>query len=190
MNTDISAFDLPQTPTNSNQLKELFDMANDLVQLEGQIADIEQLLKTLSGKANELKTQTLPNKMTTVGLTYFETPSGHSMSLEDFIAADSPKDKKLKEKINISRIEELNRIGGADLIMTEVAMTFGKKEHNSALALADELRKAGHNPLVTSGVNVQSLKAFIREKLRGGEEFDQTKLGLFVGRQVKLEVKK
>lgn len=181
--TDVSAFD-EQQPTGDLSL--LLIMAQELVTLEKQIKDLEQLLKQLSGRANELKIKSLPDKMAEVGLSEFKTPQGDRIKVEDFVSGSLPKDPEKRSKA-IATIESM---GGESIIRNELLLAFEKSQHNEAMALADDLRQRGFAAEVTSGIHPQTYLAFVREHLRNGDEVDAEALGIFVGRKTKVELKK
>lgn len=181
--TTTELFDEPQ-PTGD--LSSLLTLAQELVGLEGQIKDIEQLMKTLTGRAHELKTQVLPDKMAEVGLSEFKTPQGDRIKIEDFVSGGLPKDPVKRDKA----IATVTAMGGGDIIRNELLLAFEKSQHNEAMALADDLRQKGFDAQVTSGIHPQTYLAFVREHLRNGDEVDAEALGIFVGRKTKVELKK
>lgn len=182
--TDTSAFDEPQ-PTGD--LSSLLNLAQELVDIEGQVKDLEQLLKKLSGRANELKTKTLPDKMAEVGLTEFKTPRGDRIKVEDYVAGSLPKEDPEKRARALAKVIEM---GGEGIIENELSLRFERSQHNEAMALADDLRQKGFDVQVTSGIHYQRLLGFVREHLRNGDEVDAEALGIFVGRKTKVELKK
>lgn len=183
--TDLSAFD--EAPiTNDSSLNSLLEQAQELIGVEAQIDDLNDLLKTLSGRANDLKTRIIPDKMAEIGLSEFATPEGHKLKIEDFVSGSLPKEP-LKRK---TAIEELEAWGAEDVIKNEINLTFEKAQHNEAMSLAEELREKGFDVEVKSGVHPQTYLSVIRERLAGGEEVDTEKMGIFVGRKTKVTMKK
>src|SRR5687768_13600467 len=69
-------------PTSTGDLGSLLVMAKELVAVEREVKDLEALLKQRNGRANELKTQLLPDKMAEVGLSEFKTPEGDRLKLK------------------------------------------------------------------------------------------------------------
>ena len=178
---DVSAFDVAPVTKNAD-LNVLLAQAQELIGLEGQIEDLNGLLKKLTGRATELKTQIIPDKMAEIGLSEFATPDGHKLRVEDFVSGSLPKDVLHREKA----IHELERLGGEGIIRNEITLTFEKSQHNEAMALADDLRAKGFNAVVTSGVHPQTYLAFVRECLRDGMEDNAENLGVFIGRKTKV----
>lgn len=182
---DNSAFD--EAPvTSPDALQGLLEQAEELVELEVQIKDIEQLLKKLSGRANELKTKTIPDKMAEIGLSEFSTPAGNKLKVEDFVSGSLPKEPE-KRSAAIKAVESL---GGEGIIRNELLLSFDKSQHNEAMALADDLRNKGFDCEVKSGIHPQTYLAFIREALAKGDPVDPEVLGIFQGRKTKVVLAK
>jgi hypothetical protein len=183
---DLSAFDEAPQVTNSAALNSLIAKAKEWYQLEKQAADLDELLKTIKGRINELKTKELPEKFKEVGIPSFTTPGGHTISIESFVAGSLPKEPE-KRKI---ALEELKDWGAESIIRNEVLMVFDKKQHNEAMAIVDDLRAKGFTVEVDSGVHPQTYLATMRERLARGEEIDAEKMGVFIGERAKIEKKK
>lgn len=182
---DVSAFD--EAPaTSESALNGLLEKAEELLGLENQISDIEQLLKQLSSRANELKTQVIPDKMAEIGISEFATPAGAKLKVDDFVSGSLPKEPA-KRILAIKRLEEL---GGEAIIRNEINLSFDKSQHNEAMALADDLRSRGFDAEVKSGVHPQTYLAFIRELLASGKEVDPEAMGVFIGRKTKVTLPK
>lgn len=180
--TDFSVFDDGAPVASDTAIADLLAKANDLIDTEHRIAEVEALLKTLSSHANELKTKIIPDKMAEVGLSEFATPEGYKLKIEEFVAGSLPKDPDRRERA-IKRLEEW----GADgVIKNEIHLSFDKSQHNEAMALADDLRKRGFACEVKSGVHPQTYLAVIRERLASGGEIDLEEMGVFSGRRTKI----
>jgi hypothetical protein len=74
------------------------------------------------------------------------------------------------------------------MIKTEVSVEFGKTEHNRAKDLAVKLAQDGYFVDEKEGIHAQTLLAFVREKLRNGEEVPLETLGLYAGRTAKVKL--
>lgn len=184
MSDELSAFDT--APAATGDLSALLAQAQELVTLERELSELDALVKAKGRRANELKTQILPDKMAEVGLSEFKTPNGDRLKVEDFVSGSLPKDP-VKRKAAIQALEDM---GAEGIIRNELLLAFEKSQHNEAMALADDLRQKGFNAEITSGVHPQTYLAFVRERLRNGEEVNAEVLGIFVGRKTKVELGK
>lgn len=171
---------------NNDALAALLTNAQELIDVEEQISGLENLLKALNSRSNELKTKTIPDKMAEIGLNEFSTPAGHKLKVEDFISGSLPKDVE-KRSAAIKKIEEW---GGDGIISNDINISFMKSEHNEALSLAAELREKGFDCEVKSSVHPQTYLAFLRERLAGGELVDPDVMGIFIGRKTKVTLPK
>ena len=119
-------------------------------------------------------------------LTQFATASGVTIKVEDFVSGSLPKESGKRD----AAIKWLEANDGGDIIKNEISLSFEKSQHNEALALASDIRAQGYEVDVTSGVHPQTLMAWARERLKGGEALEPETLGLFVGRKASYKVPK
>jgi len=169
---------------SSDTLKKLLKMANELVKLEKEIEAEEAALKRKTGAANTLKLSMIPDAMAEAGLAEFKLPNGAQVTVSDFVSGSLPKDVLKRQEA----IQYLTEIGGNSIIKNEIYASFEKKQHNEAVAAADALREQGFTVEVQASVHPQTLLAFVREKLRGGDPIEAEKLNVFVGRKAKVDL--
>lgn len=179
---DNSIFEQDSPPASQPAIAVLIDQANDLIETEKQLAEVQDLAKVLSSKVNELKTRTIPEKMAEVGLSEFTTPEGFKVQVDDFVSGTLPKDPEKREVA----LKEIVEWGSEDIIKSDLTIEFSKSHHNEALALVDELRQRGLVVGFASGIHPQTYLSMIRERLRNGEEVYPEKMGIFVGRKTKV----
>lgn len=179
---DPEDFDLGPQVASPDKLALLREYAREGQSLARSIETMTADLDAATKALNVLKTVKLPDLMREMGSTKHEF-DGWSLELTDFVSGSLPKDDAKR----IAALEWLSDNGGDGLITTDLSLTFGKNQHNEALALADDLRNAGHEVEVKSGVHAQTLMAFGRELLRNGKDFEPETIGLYVGKMVKLK---
>lgn len=183
---NVSAFEeaAASTPIASDKLEVLLDMGAQAVQLEQSVKDMEEIVKVSKASLNELKTKLLPEAMMELGLPAFKTREGASIEVNDFVAGSLPKDEGKRDEA----LKELIAEGGQELIKTEISISFGKSEHNVALAIAADLRDKGIEFEMNEGVHAQTLCAFVRDRLKNGDEVKAEVLGCFVGKTAKIKM--
>lgn len=164
-------------------LEKLKTLVKEIEELESNIEQLEELLKSAKGRYNALKTEIIPSIFSELQTDEWVSEDGIKIKMGDFVSGNIPKEEPKRQEA-ISYLESLPN--GADLFKTTVSIEFPKRGHNEALAVADDLRKHGYTPLVESGVHVQTLWANIMERFRRGENVDLDKLGLFIGRVAKV----
>ena len=170
-------------PSNSSVMQRMMRMAEEMIELEEMISGIELTLSDLKSRMNHLKIQELPDLMAENGLSQFRTTSGATIAVEDFVAGTLSKESNARK----AALDWLAMNGAADMIKTEVSVEFGKTEHNRAKDLAAKLAQDGYFVDEKEGIHAQTLLAFVREKLRNGEEVPLETLGLYAGRKVKVK---
>jgi len=177
----VEAFDVEPT-SGKEVLAEIVAKAERAVHLERRIADREEELNVLRKELNDLKFSQIPDAMAEAGLTSFALKDGSKVKVEDYVQGSLPKDAAARA----AAVIVLEAHDGAALIRNQVVVPFEKKEHNRAISLARELQDRGLAVSLTQDVHASTLQAFVREKLRGGEQLPWEKLGIFVGRRAKI----
>ena len=183
--TDLSSFDEVQ-PTSQHSIKNLLDLANELVQLETQMESLEELMKTISSRANALKTAAIPDAMAEAGLSEFKTPEGARLKIEDFVSGSLPKEPTKR----VEAIAAVEAWGAGGIIKNEVSLFFERSQHNEAMALVDDLRQRGLACELVSTIHPQTYLATIRKRLAEGDEVDADRMGVFIGRKTKVTLPK
>jgi hypothetical protein len=175
------AFDEP-VEAGSGALAEIVKSATRAVFLEHVIEGLDEELTRARKELNELKFVRIPDAMAQAGLTSFALADGSQVKVEDFVQGSLPKDP-LTRTLAVSVLEQH---GGEALIRNQVVVPFDRKDHNRAINLARELEDRGLMVNVVHDVHAQTLQAFVREKLRAGEQLPWEALGIFVGRRAKI----
>lgn len=181
MSDIVKAFDI-EPISGKEVLAEIVAKAERAVHLERRIVDREEELNILRKELNDLRFSQIPDAMAEAGLTSFALKDGSKVKVEDYVQGSLPKDVALRA----AAIVVLETHDGAALIKNQIMVPFEKKEHNKAISLARELQDRGMQVSVTQDVHAQTLQAFVREKLRAGEQLPWEKLGIFVGRRAKI----
>lgn len=169
-----------------DKLKEIRKQAIEMADLQNEVDGLEQLLKEKNGTLHKMKTETLPELLTSAGIMSFTLDDGTKIQVEDFVSGSLPKDVDKRT----AALKYLRTLPGGDaLIRTEVVTVFGKGEDKEAAKVVATLNKQGLKVDVSSGVNHMTLQAFGRELLRDGKKVDVSKLGLFAGKTTKVVTK-
>ena len=182
MAVDLSAFE----DNSGADLSKIINLADQVVGIEETISGLEEALKAHKSELHILRTKTLPDALSEVGMSDFTTEAGVKIKIDDFVSGGLPREG---EKRDIA-IRELEKIGGADLMRDDLSVTFDKSQHNEALSLRASLEEQGLAVKFGSNIHASTLHAFIREKLRAGEAVDYEKIGLYVGRIAKITIPK
>lgn len=156
------------------QLKDLILAAKKQQELEWQISHQEGLLKQLKEHHRKQSQEIVPNMMSELEINSFELDNGYKVSIKDSYFASIP-------EANVYACFEWLRQNNLDgIIKTVVAANFGKGEDQEAKKVLDMLTEAGVVADVKSTIHPQTLKAFVKERITKGLEFDLELFGAYV----------
>ena len=181
----VEEFDLGEdggATASPDALKRMREGIKELITMTEYIEQLEADLKAAVSARHVLRTVKLPDIMAECQSTAFNH-AGYDVEVSDFVSGSLPKDEAKRAKA----LQWLKDNDGADNIKTILTVAFNTKQHNQAMAVADDLRKDGWPLTIGECVNVQTLQAFARERIRNGEKVDAETLGLFVGKLVKIK---
>lgn len=150
-------------------------LAQALIEAEQQVEFAEMRLRGAKEKVRQLKEETIPCAMQELGLEKFTLTTGENVTIKNDVYASIPADQKPTAYAWLLN----NGFGG--LIKTEVTVSFGRGEKETAEKLAHELANKGLTTVISDDVHAQTLKAFLREQLANGSSIP---LELFGARAV------
>ncbi len=145
-------------------------MANEMAEVERLTNDLKKAKATLRGTQEE----DLPDKMEALGMQEFKTESGLKIKIRKDVFGSLPKDPTARQ-------EALGWLISKDygnLIKDSFALKFDKGDHERAAALAALLAEQNYGYERKEDVHPSTLKAFIRELLRDGDECPMELLGV------------
>lgn len=156
------------------QLKDLIAAAKHQQNLEVSISNVEAELKSLKEAQRKQSQEIVPNMMAELEINSFELDNGYKVSIKDSYFVSIPED-------NMYACFEWLRQSGLDgIIKTVVAANFGKGEDQEAQKVLDLLTEAGIVADVKSTIHPQTLKAFVKERITKGLDFDLELFGASV----------
>ena len=169
---------------DDTSIKDLSEICNKLLKVEGTIGNTEERLKRLKDQRRELSEQTIPDKLTQLGVTDIKLTDGSRISAEPFYSARISKDK----------LEDahawLRDNGHGDIIKNTLTLTFGQGDDAIAKELGELLASKGHLPEQKETVHPSTLRAFVKEQIESGNgEFDQEiqkKFSVYQGKRTKI----
>jgi hypothetical protein len=169
-----------EASASPDALVNLRESIQTMIDLEENIAIMEDDLKAAKHSLQSIRTGRLPDLMAEIQSDHF-THDGWECKLNDFVSGSLPKDPVRRA----AAIDWLERNEAEGLIKTDVKVVFGRSQYDEAVEVADNLMQEGHAVDVSSGVHAQTLQAFARERIRNGDEIDCELLGLYSGKVVK-----
>ena len=168
--------------TDNPALKTIAELAEKIQSQEQQVADTEEKLKKQKEELRNLQNEELPSLMQELGFKKFELEDGSSVNIKEIYAGSISQANKEKA-FNWLRQNKFD-----DIIKNTVTTAFGKGEDTAAQNFMDIAEQAGYTPVQKTEVHPQTLKAFIKERVEGGDEFPMELFGAYIG--YKAEIKK
>jgi len=189
--SDEELFDGAGASASAPVIERLVAMCKECAELEETIESLNEALKANSGRYHHLKTKALVELMAEAQVpefTHLDPMSnlpGVKVKIADFVSGSLPKEEYDRE----IAIQKLVEAGGEKLLTATITMDFPKSLRDKALALFGELFKQWDTEAdveFKEGVHAATLQAFVREKLRKGEEVPFEELGIHVGKVAKI----
>ena len=153
----------------------------ELKDLEDEIANAEESVKKLKEKAKIISQIEIPQMMETMNIKKLKLKDGESVEVGKFYSASIPEENKE------AAFNWLRNNGLGDIIKNEIIVTFGRGEDNKASTYATLARGQGFEPVQKVGVNPQTLKATLRERVESGLDLPSEHFKTFVGNQTKIK---
>jgi hypothetical protein len=165
---------------SSSDLAALATFADELSDAELEVARIEDELKKAKGKAAELADRTIPELMDQFGMKTFTTTSGLKIDVRRTIRASIPAANKVKA------MAWLDDNGHSGLIKRNILVAFDRESQDAAHELKDSLGQQFENVKEEMKVEPSTLRAFIGEQLKAGEEVPLELFGAWEQRTAKI----
>ena len=153
----------------------------ELKDLEDEIANAEESIKKLKEQAKVISHVEIPHMMETMNIKKLKLKDGETVEVGKFYSASIPEANKE------AAFEWLRNNGLGDIIKNDVIVTFGRGEDNKASNYANLARGQGFEPIQKVGVNPQTLKATLRERVESGLNMPSEIFKTFVGNQTKIK---
>lgn len=181
-----------QSSPSDEKLSRLRQAGAELHDVETEILDVEEKLKKLRDRRNEITTRTMPEIFDEAKTDHVGLPDlGIDLVLQPFYHASLSKTDPEKQQRGFDWLEEN---GHGDLIKATVSVEFTKKELERARELATKIEELlGGERLVHVDLSVhwQTLTAFVREQIEKYQAaLPLDLLGATVGRVVKIQQRK
>lgn len=157
-----------------NDLERISELARLQLELEDQVATLEEQLKTKQEHLRKVAEQDLPEAMESVGMQEFTLTNGRKVGIEAKIHAS------ISEARRAEAFKWLRETNNDGIIKREVSVKFGKGDDVAADSAAEALAKVvgWEHVLDKESVHHSTLRAFIRDLLEEGVDFPQDAFGV------------
>ena len=162
--------------------KQLSQLVRSLRNVEQQIEDAENHIKSLKQEKHRLSVENIPALMDEMGVERLDV-DGLTVERKMIVSASIPKDRKDEA------LSWLRENGLDDIIKNDVTCSFGKGQDNSAKNVIAILQDAGFDPATKTHVHPSTLKAFVRERVTDGKPIDLDMFGAFISNAAQLRRK-
>lgn len=166
---------------DDSQLSKISKLANQQLELEHEIALIEEQLKMLKQEHKQVSQTDIPEAMAEVGMSEFKLQDGDKVTVQPYYSASIPKDR-----IN-EALDWLRDNNHEDLIKNTVSVDFGRGEDDRADTLRESLQSTGLSYTDKTGVHSSTLRAFVREQVEAGKSLPLDLLGVFIGQKTTIK---
>jgi hypothetical protein len=153
--------------------RRLSSLVRQLRGIEGNIEDMENSLKALKQEKHKLSTELIPQLMVEMGVERIDV-DGVRVIRKLLVSASIPEERRDEA------FSWLRENGLDDIIKNDVVLSFGKGEDNLAGHAVGLLEESGFTPTVKTHVHPMTLKAFVRERVEGGQPLDLDMFGAFI----------
>jgi len=162
--------------------KSLSNLVRHLRNVEQQIADTEQHLKSLKSEKHKLSVERIPALMDEMGVERIDV-DGVTVSRKMMVHASIPVDRK-EEAFSWLREQGLD-----DIIKNDVIVSFGKGEDNIAGDVVGMLEDRGFEPSTKTHIHPSTLRAFVKGRVEMGKPIDLDMFGAFVANTAEIKRK-
>ena len=159
--------------------QDLASKVQELKDLEDEIANAEAGVKKLKEKAKVISQFDIPSMMDQMNIKKLKLKDGETVEVSNFYSASITDEA--------AAFNWLRENGRGDIIKNEITVTFGRGEDNKASDYANLARGQGFEPIQKVGVNPQTLKATLRERVESGSNLPSEHFKTFVGNQTKIK---
>ena len=181
----------------SNELGAVTDMAQRMFDLEDEISDLEELLKSKKQDLRMLAEQNLPDLMQELNFRNFTMDStGAKVIVEEVTSGSIPSQTAINrakgdDKFQLEMLQQqcfdwLRDTGNGDLIKSNVEVQFGKGEDQACNEFTKELQDRKLFYRRAQGVHHGRLNSFLKERLSEGKEVPHDLFRVYVGRRAKI----
>jgi hypothetical protein len=156
-------------------------LANQVQDLEREIAEQESALKSLKEKKRQIAEDLLPAVMTEHGLSDITLNDGSKVTVKKFYSCTIPGDRTEKA------FDWLRENGHEGLIKHRLTIDFTRDRDDQALQVKKELENKGLYPGDKEWVEPSTLRGFAREQIEAGSELPEDCFNLFIGERATIK---
>lgn len=162
---------------DGQNLKSIAAIAKQISSHEEEIAKVENYLKEKKKALLKLTDEDLPLMLEEFGVSSFTLDDGSKVDVKPLYGASIPATRREEAH------DWLRDNGYDDIIKNIVSCSFGRGEDNAAAHFKEVAHKLGLEPDQNESVHSSTLRAWVKERIEGGDEFPMDLFGAFVGQR-------
>lgn len=170
-------------------MAKIYEGAEQLASIEAKMAELRQELERLNDDRSRLASKTLPELFDQVHTDHFGVPGWNADIVLEGVVHAAIK-KEWPDEQQEAAFQEMERIGGGDLVRVRMMIDFDKKELEVAYAVVNYLRQWNefqNRPIVLEKtVPWNTLTKFVKEMVKKRVPMDLDKLGAQVFRHCRI----
>lgn len=156
-----------------SDLKRIVKLAELLKEQKAAVDQLKQKLKEAEADYRRIEREDLPQLMAEIGVNEITLDSGARVTIAEDV------DTRISDANRAAAHRWLIDNGFGGLIKTAVAVTFGRGEHDAAVAVRDSLAREYPDVSLEERVHHSTLKAFVREQLAEGRGVPMDLFGVY-----------
>ena len=184
----------------SNELGAVTGMAQKMYDLENEITNLEEQLKSKKQDLRMLAEQDLPDLMQELNLKDFTLKNGAKVEVKEVISGSVPSQgaidraKEEDKRVELQMLQQqcfdwLRANGGGALIKSNVEVQFGKDEDEACNQFTQKLRDEKLYYKRAVGVHPATLNKYIQERLGDGKDVPLEMFRVYTGRKANIRRK-
>jgi len=163
------------------KLSNLSKLAHEQLNLEQEIARMEAVLSDIKEKYRELSEMKIPELMDELSIDEFRLSNGVKVSISPYYSG------KITDPAAYTWLEENKH---ADIIKGELSIPFPKGYDKQKLkAIYNIAKEFGLQADIGEQVHPSTLRAWIKDMIRTGQQFPRELFNVYVGKRTKLSLK-
>ncbi|HYD35943.1 MAG TPA: hypothetical protein VD999_07835 [Vitreimonas sp.] len=162
-------------------LSELANLAEDQLNLEWEISEVEERLEDLKKRHHKISEETIPTKMISCGMQEFKLTNGRKITVQKYYSAS------LSEENKPAALAWLEERGHSDIVKHNITVPIGRGEADLANTLKQVLQQMQVTYEDKESIHPQTLKAFVKEQVETGTDLPLDLFKVYIGNRAKIK---
>ena len=179
---------LLEQPVSSSAQESLSvrELIAEQVRLENELAELKTKTEATTKALNAIRDKRLPDAMFRAGMTRMLTTDGDKVEVNSVVHATWPKADNPEGRRKA--VEHLESLGAADIVSTDVVISFAGSDHDTAKEFFEQVRRRNDATVtLDQTVHPKKLSAFISERLKNGRPIDLEVFGAHTFNRVSIK---